>query len=81
MSKTMLMERFRRTHPATYNREGRKLISPVIALQKASHATERRFYGHIRQAMGVPFAPMATVLELELQALRNLKRLLTRDFR
>src|SRR5579859_375667 len=75
MGKTMLMERFRRAHPATYNREERRLISPVLALQMASHATERRFYGHMLQAIGVPFVPRATVLELEVQTLRNLKRL------
>ena len=75
MGKTMLMERFRRAHPATYNREERKQISPVLALQMASHATERRFYGHILQAIGVPFVPRATVLELEVQTLRNLRRM------
>jgi hypothetical protein len=75
MGKTMLMERFRRAHPATYNRDERRLISPVLALQMASHATERRFYGHILQAIGAPFVSRATVLELETQALRNLKRM------
>jgi len=75
MGKTMLMERFRRAHPATYNREQRRLISPVLALQMASHATERRFYGHLLQAIGVPFVPRATVLELEVQIMRNLKRM------
>lgn len=75
MGKTMLMERFCRAHPAIYNREERKLISPVLALQMVSHATERRFYGHILQAIGVPFVPRATVLELEIQTLRNLKRM------
>lgn len=74
MGKTMLMERFRRAHPPTYNREECRLISPVLALQMASHATERRFYGHILQAIGAPFVPRATVLELEVQTLRNLKR-------
>ncbi|MCW8309451.1 TniB family NTP-binding protein [Acidiphilium sp. PA] len=75
MGKTMLMERFRRAHPAIYNREQRRLISPVLALQMASHATERRFYGHLLQAIGVPFVPRATVLELEVQIMRNLKRM------
>jgi hypothetical protein len=75
MGKTMLMERFRRAHPPTYSREERRLISPVLALQMASHATERRFYGHILQAIGAPFGPRATVLELEVQTLRDLKRM------
>jgi hypothetical protein len=75
MGKTMLMERFRRAHPVIYNREERRLISPVLALQMASHATERRFYGHILQTIGVPFVPRASVLELEIQTLRNLRRM------
>jgi hypothetical protein len=41
----------------------------------ASHATERRFYGQLLTAIGVPFVPRATVLELEIQALRNLRRM------
>lgn len=75
MGKTMLMERFRRAHPAIYDRGERRLISPVLALQMVSHATERRFYGHLLTAIGVPFVPRATVLELEIQALRNLRRM------
>jgi hypothetical protein len=75
MGKTMLMERFRRAHPAIYNRGERRLISPVLALQMVSHASERRFYGHILTAIGAPFVPRATVLELEIQALRNLRRM------
>jgi len=53
MGKTMLMERFRRAHPAIYDRGDRRLVSPVLALQMASHATERRFYGQLLTAMGV----------------------------
>jgi hypothetical protein len=75
MGKTMLMERFRRAHPATYDRAERRLISPVLTLQMASHATERRFYGQLLTAIGVPFVPRATVLEMEIQALRNLRRM------
>ncbi len=75
MGKTMLMERFRRAHPAIYDRGERRLISPVLALQMVSHATERRFYGQLLTAIGVPFVPRATVLEMEIQALRNLRRM------
>jgi hypothetical protein len=75
MGKTMLLERFRRAHPAIYDRGERRLISPVLALQMASHATERRFYGQLLTAIGVPFVPRATVLEMEIQALRNLRRM------
>ena len=75
MGKTMLMERFRRAHPASYDRGERRLISPVLALQMVSHATERRFYGQLLTAIGVPFVPRATVLEMEIQALRNLRRM------
>ena len=75
MGKTMLMERFRRAHPAVYDRGERRLISPVLTLQMVSHATERRFYGQLLAAIGVPFVPRATVLEMEIQALRNLRRM------
>lgn len=75
MGKTMLMERFRRAHPASFDAAERRLVTPVLALQMASHPTERRFYGHLLSAIGVPFAPRATVLDLEVQALRNLRRM------
>jgi len=75
MGKTMLMERFRRAHPAIYDRGERRLISPVLTLQMASHATERRFYGQLLTTIGVPFVARATVLEMEIQALRNLRRM------
>jgi Bacterial TniB protein len=55
MGKTMLMERFRRAHPAIYNAAERRSVTPVIALQMASHATERRFYGQLLAVIGVPF--------------------------
>lgn len=75
MGKTMLMERFKRAHPPVYNLSERCMLAPVLALQMASHATERRFYGQLLASIGVPFAPRATVLELEVQVLRNLRRM------
>ena len=75
MGKTMLMERFKRAHPAAYDRHERRVIAPVLALQMASHATERRFYGQLLTSIGAPFAPRATVPELEVQALRCLQRM------
>jgi Bacterial TniB protein len=41
----------------------RRMIVPVLAMQMASHATERRFYGQLLTTIGVPFAPRATVLD------------------
>ena len=75
MGKTMLMERFRRAHPVKYDATDRRIITPVLAMQMASHATERRFYGHLLTTIGVPFAPRATVLDLDVQALRNFRRM------
>jgi chromosomal replication initiation ATPase DnaA len=75
MGKTMLMERFKRAHPSRYNATERRSITPVIALQMPSHATERRFYGHLLTEIGVPFISRATILDLETQALRSLKRM------
>jgi hypothetical protein len=75
MGKTMLMERFKRAHPAAYDTAERRLVTPVLALQMASHATERRFYGQLLTAIGVPFPPRATILDLEIQVLRSLRRM------
>ena len=75
MGKTMLMERFRRAHPARYDAHDHRMVTPVLAMQMASHPTERRFYGQLLTTIGVPFAPRATVLDLEVQALRNLRRM------
>ena len=75
MGKTMLMERFKRAHPSVYSETERRSVSPVVALQMPSHATERRFYGHLLTEIGVPFFPRATTFELEAQALRSLKRI------
>ncbi len=75
MCKTMLMERFKRAHPPAYNVGERRMVAPVLALQMASHATERRFYGQLLMSIGVPFTPRATVMDLEVQVLRNLRRM------
>ncbi len=75
MGKTMLMERFRRDHPAKYDPIERRIITPVLAMQMPSHATERRFYGHLLATIRVPFAPRSSVMDLEVQALRNLRRM------
>ena len=75
MGKTMLMERFKRAHPAVYDPAERRMVMPVLALQMASHATERRFYGQMLTAVGVPFPARATILDLEIQVLRSLKRM------
>jgi hypothetical protein len=75
MGKTMLMERFKRAHPPAYDPNERRMIAPVLALQMASYATERRFYGQLLTSIGVPFSPRATIMDLEIQALRNLRRM------
>ena len=75
MGKTMLMERFRRAHPSVYDARERRLLTPVLAMQMASHPTERRFYGQLLTTINVPFLPRATILDLETQALRSLKRM------
>src|ERR1700745_990305 len=61
--------------PAVYIETERRSVTPVIALQMPTHATERRFYGHLLTEMGAPFVSRATILELETQALRSLKRM------
>jgi hypothetical protein len=75
MGKTMLMERFQRANPSAFNASKRQLIAPVVAMQMSSHPTERRFYSQLLHTIGVPFTPRSTLVELEIQALRNLKRM------
>ena len=75
MGRTMLMNRFKRANPLVYNAAERRSISPVVALQMPSHGTERRFYAHLLSEVGVPFFARATILDLETQAFRSLKRM------
>lgn len=75
MGKTMLMDRFKRANPSVYSAAERRSVSPVVALQMPSHATERRFYAHLLSEVGVPFFSRATILDLETQALRSLRRM------
>jgi len=75
MGKTMLMEKFRRDHPSRFNVDEGREVLPVLAIQMASRPTERRFYGHLLYEIGVPFGSRSTLVDLEIQALRNLKRM------
>lgn len=52
--KSMIAERFRRTHPPRKSADGEHQIIPVVSMQMPSTATVRRFYAALLVALGTP---------------------------
>jgi hypothetical protein len=54
--KTMIVEKFRRAHPAVDAMDAPRGVSviPVLTIQMAPGADERRFFGAILDGLGVP---------------------------
>jgi hypothetical protein len=73
MGKTMLMEKFRREHPAQFDGGAGVARTRVLALQMAGKPGERRLYAQILTALGAPQNPRAAVVELEQVALRLMR--------
>src|SRR5580693_5886247 len=73
MGKTMLVEKFRRVHPPAFQSSGGFRTSPVLAISLTSRPTERRVYVQLLMALGVSVNERATLLELEIKAIRLLK--------
>ena len=73
MGKTMLVEKFRRNHPPAFNSAVGFETSPVLAISLTSRPTERRVYAQLLMALGVSVNERATLLELEIKAIRLLK--------
>src|SRR5271166_4200827 len=73
MGKTMLVEKFRRDHPPAFNSAVGFETSPVLAISLTSRPTERRVYAQLLMALGVSVNERATLLELEIKAIRLLK--------
>jgi len=61
----MIMEKFRRDHPAEFDRDAGVERTRVLALQMAGKPGERRLYAQILAALGAPQSPRATVVDLE----------------
>ena len=69
--KSMIIEKFRRTHPAITEDELEMI--PVISVQMPSEPSVKRFYSALLMAMGAPINPRQQVAELEQQALKLLR--------
>src|ERR1700678_516977 len=73
MGKTMLVEKLRRDHPPAFNSAVGFETFPVLAISLTSRPTERRVYAQLLMALGVSVNERATLLELEIKAIRLLK--------
>src|SRR5690606_22510286 len=69
--KSMIIEKFRRAHPAV-SEENRENI-PVLSVQMPSEPSVIRFYAALLAVIGAPFKPRQRLHELEHMALRLLR--------
>lgn len=71
--KSMIIEKFRRTHPASYDAD--QEFSPVLVVQMPSDPSVLRFYVALLAAMGVPLRPRPRLPEIEQHALTLLRKI------
>lgn len=69
--KSMIIEKFRRTHPAVTEVDSEKI--PVISVQMPSEPSIKRFYSALLAAIGAPIHPRSQIAELEQKALSLLR--------
>lgn len=69
--KSMIIEKFRRTHPSVTVDELE--IIPVLSVQMPSEPSIKRFYSALLMAIGAPINPRQQLAELEQQALKLLR--------
>lgn len=69
--KSMIIEKFRRTHPSIPERDSETI--PVVSVQMPSEPSIKRFYSALLVAIGAPIRPRQQLAELEQQALRLLR--------
>jgi hypothetical protein len=69
--KSMIIEKFRRTHPATSEPDAEKI--PVVSVQMPSEPSIKRFYSALLAAIGAPIHSRKHISELELHALNLLR--------
>lgn len=69
--KSMIIEKFRRTHPPITERDSEKI--PVVSVQMPSEPSIKRFYSALLIAIGAPIRPRQQLAELEQQTLRLLR--------
>lgn len=69
--KSMIIEKFRRTHPPITEHDSEKI--PVVSVQMPSEPSIKRFYSALLIAIGAPIRPRQQLAELEQQTLRLLR--------
>ncbi|EAW2451605.1 transposase [Salmonella enterica subsp. diarizonae] len=71
--KSMIIEKFRRTHPASSDADQEYI--PVLVVQMPSEQSVLRFYVALLAAMGAPLRPSPRLPETEQQALTLLRKI------
>jgi hypothetical protein len=75
IGKTMIIEKFRRAHPPTFNRQKGLQDIDVVAVQMPPAPQERRLYGQILLALNAPHRPSDRLSAVEHTALTLLHKL------
>lgn len=70
--KTMLVERFKKQHPASDNPSGEGISVPVLVIQAPPVPDEGRFYNTILEALFAPFKPNDRVDRKQFQSIKLL---------
>ena len=71
----MLVEKFRRTNPATVDTIAGAETVPVLSISLSSKPSERRIYAQLLSSSGVSLRHAMTLVEMEVRALLILKQL------
>jgi len=75
MGKTMIVEKFSRDHPTSFDAASGLKRMPVVVVQMVSGPDEGRFYKRLLATIGAPEPARATVGSLESRALRLLSEI------
>ncbi len=70
IGKTMMIEKFVRDHPASFDRSEGVEHHPVLSVEMPSAPDEKRFYRQLLRAVGAPVASELSLARLEQLALR-----------
>lgn len=73
MGKTMIIEKFVRAHPPSFDESSDIHHRPIIAVQMVASPDEGRFYHRLLSVIGAPPPTRSTIGQLETQALRLLQ--------
>lgn len=70
IGKTQLGLKFCRDHPARFDEQSRRTVSPVVSIQMPAAPTDRLFYMTLLGAVGAVFSPRISTAEAMITALR-----------